>query len=322
MEVYTKQTIFGTFRSDRKPTFMRILFTFASVIFYVFAFVVALWTCLIPPQSLFSLFLTGIGIVFSILKKKLNDAYQGFLFEVEEQRKEENKRIENDARVRDEKFLANNSVYKKNKSSEQVRTIRILTDIRDMCKEYVESSDGYFDHKEFELLNNQLRDIQVDDCEEIMALFAEIDNLVELCDQKEKQNSEYRMRCNVCGHIFCYNDKDISKNLKNAGVGALSAIGGLTSILGGGTIFHTHHLQGQADRYADKIVDYSRCPSCNSTDISEIKNAEVSQSNHSNHDTAFTVSPTEEIKKYKELLDSGIITQEEFDAKKKQLLGL
>ena len=92
--------------------------------------------------------------------------------------------------------------------------------------------------------------------------------------------------------------------------------------MGGGTIFHTHHLQGQADRYADKIVDYSRCPFCNSTDISEIKNAEVAQSNHSNHDTAFTVSPTEEIKKYKELLDMGIITQEEFDAKKKQLLGL
>ncbi len=31
---------------------------------------------------------------------------------------------------------------------------------------------------------------------------------------------------------------------------------------------------------------------------------------------------TEEIRKYKELLDSGAITQEEFDAKKKQLLGL
>ena len=30
----------------------------------------------------------------------------------------------------------------------------------------------------------------------------------------------------------------------------------------------------------------------------------------------------DELKKYKELLDSGIITQEEFDAKKKQLLGL
>lgn len=33
-------------------------------------------------------------------------------------------------------------------------------------------------------------------------------------------------------------------------------------------------------------------------------------------------SVADELKKYKELLDSGIITQEEFDAKKKQLLGL
>lgn len=33
-------------------------------------------------------------------------------------------------------------------------------------------------------------------------------------------------------------------------------------------------------------------------------------------------SPADEIKKYKELLDAGVITQEEFDAKKKQLLGL
>lgn len=34
------------------------------------------------------------------------------------------------------------------------------------------------------------------------------------------------------------------------------------------------------------------------------------------------VSVTDEIKKFKELLDMGAITQEEFDAKKKQLLGL
>ena len=33
-------------------------------------------------------------------------------------------------------------------------------------------------------------------------------------------------------------------------------------------------------------------------------------------------SSTDELKKLKDLLDSGIITQEEFDAKKKQLLGL
>ncbi len=38
--------------------------------------------------------------------------------------------------------------------------------------------------------------------------------------------------------------------------------------------------------------------------------------------TETNMNSTEEIKKYKELLDSNIITQEEFDAKKKQLLGL
>ena len=37
---------------------------------------------------------------------------------------------------------------------------------------------------------------------------------------------------------------------------------------------------------------------------------------------ATAVSNAEELKKYKELLDGGVITQEEFDAKKKQLLGL
>ena len=34
------------------------------------------------------------------------------------------------------------------------------------------------------------------------------------------------------------------------------------------------------------------------------------------------VSAADELKKFKDLLDSGIITQEEFDAKKKALLGL
>lgn len=40
------------------------------------------------------------------------------------------------------------------------------------------------------------------------------------------------------------------------------------------------------------------------------------QSNNSQTESA------DELKKYKDLLDSGVITQEEFDAKKKQLLGL
>ena len=42
----------------------------------------------------------------------------------------------------------------------------------------------------------------------------------------------------------------------------------------------------------------------------------------SNHKNISTSSNVDELKKYKELLDMGVITQEEFDAKKKQLLGL
>ena len=49
--------------------------------------------------------------------------------------------------------------------------------------------------------------------------------------------------------------------------------------------------------------------------IDYIKNAK-------NTPSVISVSTTDELKKYKELLDSGVITQEEFDAKKKQLLGL
>lgn len=79
---------------------------------------------------------------------------------------------------------------------------------------------------------------------------------------------EYKMKCNVCGKVFCYTDEDLKKNATNAGMGALSALGGLASALGGGTIFHTHHLQGQADRYTDKIVDYNQCPYCHSRSLS------------------------------------------------------
>lgn len=163
--------------------------------------------------------------------------------------------------------------------------------------------------------------------EEIIAIN---DELNEIAEQEEVRNqaelaaakeaSEHRMRCNVCGHVFCYTDEDVKKNAGNASMGAIAAIGGLASALGGGTIFHTHHLQGQADRYNDKVIDYSRCPACNSTNITEMKKSEAMQSQ--NNTAAPADSSIEAIKKYKELLDMGIITQEEFDIKKKQLLGL
>lgn len=45
-------------------------------------------------------------------------------------------------------------------------------------------------------------------------------------------------------------------------------------------------------------------------------------SNHTDIMPAANNSKANELKEYKELLDSGVISQEEFDAKKKQLLGL
>lgn len=119
MEVYTKQTNFGTFRSDRPPTFMRGLFTVTSGLFYALA-VICIFLGLAEGSFLAglipALFPAGIGLLFTIPKKKLNAAYQIFLDEVEEQRKKEYEQIENEARERDEAFLANHPNYKKKKT--------------------------------------------------------------------------------------------------------------------------------------------------------------------------------------------------------------
>lgn len=58
----------------------------------------------------------------------------------------------------------------------------------------------------------------------------------------------------------------------------------------------------------------------------EISNLLIQRQNQQTPVATFTqeipLSNADEIKKYKELLDMGVITQDEFDAKKKQLLGL
>ncbi len=58
---------------------------------------------------------------------------------------------------------------------------------------------------------------------------------------------------------------------------------------------------------------------CNMAKRSNFLNPKA-ESDKASDATAY--SPADEIKKYKELLDMGAISQEEFDAKKKQLLGL
>ena len=66
-------------------------------------------------------------------------------------------------------------------------------------------------------------------------------------------------------------------------------------------------FRSDANNIAEKIANYLN------TTINESKSIKTSPTND---------SPADEIRKLKTLLDENIITQEEFDAKKKQLLGL
>lgn len=57
--------------------------------------------------------------------------------------------------------------------------------------------------------------------------------------------------------------------------------------------------------------------------IPNLNNPQVSNASNSNSDSSVSgKSAADELKKYKELLDEGIITEDEFAAKKEQLLQL
>ncbi len=75
---------------------------------------------------------------------------------------------------------------------------------------------------------------------------------------------EYRRKCNVCGKIWCYTDRDLqeSKSAKTAaGFSALAGIGGALS----GNLL-TMHVTNSAMNNTPKAVNYEKCPECNSSD--------------------------------------------------------
>ena len=55
--------------------------------------------------------------------------------------------------------------------------------------------------------------------------------------------------------------------------------------------------------------------------VDAIKNKDSEPKNQSKPETSTSTDPAEELRKYKKLLDDGIITQEDFDKKKRMLLG-
>ena len=90
---------------------------------------------------------------------------------------------------------------------------------------------------------------------------------------------EYIRKCNVCGKIYCYSTDDLKENAANAAVGALSAIGAIASVFEG-TRWDTYALNSQSDRHTNRVVNYNKCPSCNSTNtvlLSEQECKEIQQ---------------------------------------------
>lgn len=128
-------------------------------------------------------------------------------------------------------------------------------------------------------------------------------------------HEEIRMKCNVCGKVFCYSLADVAESESHAKWARAHSVASLF-----GTRMDMYGQQSQAEAEKSKVVDYTRCPSCRSTNLTRLADGEQNTPVESTGNTA--TSAIDEIKKYKELLDMGIITQEEFDAKKKQLLGL
>lgn len=134
-------------------------------------------------------------------------------------------------------------------------------------------------------------------------------------------NTEKRIKCNNCGHTYCFTQRDLYRNLeyqqqaKTAAV--MSAIGAV-----GGNRMDVYANGQKVDSSLGKIVDYTRCPKCNSQDLRELSKEEWDSEKNTQISQASNLSTADEIKKYKDLLDLGVITQDEFDQKKKQLLGL
>lgn len=141
----------------------------------------------------------------------------------------------------------------------------------------------------------------------------------------DNKDTETRMKCNVCGHIYCYTFEDLQRNKQLAQSAAADSLLGVGEALGG-TRLGSQVATAKADSKLNRIVDYTKCPNCHSSDVRALTKAEWEAEKAKREQSASTpapaVSAADELKKFKELLDMGAITQEEFDAKKKQLLGL
>lgn len=135
-------------------------------------------------------------------------------------------------------------------------------------------------------------------------------------DIEKPDNGEFKMRCNTCGTIFCYTIDDLERNREAAKKNAVASLGQIGAFFEGN---QAARISLELDK--EKIVDYSRCPKCNSIDVCLLSEADVSGT-EGLVGKPIGRSIADEIRSFRSLADDGIITEEEFEAKKKELLGL
>ena len=142
----------------------------------------------------------------------------------------------------------------------------------------------------------------------------------EAAKQKEIEEKGFRKRCSICGKIFCYTLQDLEENKKHTQNILLSSVTSIAGVFSGNYVVSATSSQTAGDEKS-RIIDYNKCPSCGSRSLVDLTDEDIAQINAQQNNQSIT-STADELKKLKELLDIGIITQEEFDTKKKQLLGL
>ena len=89
---------------------------------------------------------------------------------------------------------------------------------------------------------------------------------------------EHRMKCNVCGKIWCFTDEDVNESKMHSVNSAISAVGTIASAFAG-TKLDMYALDNKGDREAAKVVDYFKCPDCGSNKTKEITENEIRENN-------------------------------------------
>ena len=125
----------------------------------------------------------------------------------------------------------------------------------------------------------------------------------------------------MCGNCFSYTSDDLKNNKHHRTQATLTSLAGVSGAFSGHYAASASNTQS-ANQHLAQIVDYDKCPNCHSSDISVISKEEFKEHYQKANIQETSISQADELKKFKDLLDNGVITQEEFDQKKKQLLGL